>query len=288
MPKAIFFFLLFGGFLCASCTIDPPQDNNPIPQLPDEITNEVKLSSEIEWEQLNPARGDQSPQAGTIWGDRKGEVATGFLAKFVDGFSSPPHIHNVSYRAVVINGLVHNDDPAAEKMWMPAGSYWTQPAGEAHITAVKGSENIAYVEIESGPYLVWPTEQANDNGERPINVDYKNLVWLDWMTTPVIENSPNASKAEIAFLWQEDKLNGYLLKLKPSFQGSILSDGSTFRAIVISGLPDYRMPNASEAQPLDPGSSFSSTGISIHPVSNTGEAETLLYIRADGNLRVTS
>ncbi|MEO1435244.1 MAG: DUF4437 domain-containing protein [Bacteroidota bacterium] len=288
MHKTICFLILCGGVFFQSCTIEPPQNNTPIPQLPDAITNQVKLSSEIEWEQLNPARGDQSPQAGTIWGDRKGEVATGFLAKFVDGFSSPPHIHNVSYRAVVINGLVHNDDPAAEKMWMPTGSYWTQPAGEAHITAVKGSENIAYVEIESGPYLVWPTEQANDNGERPINVDYKNLVWLDWMTTPVIENSPNASKTRIAFLWQEEKLQGYMLKLEPGFKGSILSDGNTFRAIVITGTPDYRMPNASEAQTLDPGSSFSSTGISIHPISTSGDAETLLYIRADGNLRVTS
>ena len=62
-------------------------------------TNKVLLSSEIVWEKLNPARGDQSPQAGTIWGDRRGSVATGFLAKFVDGFSSPPHIHNVTYRA---------------------------------------------------------------------------------------------------------------------------------------------------------------------------------------------
>ena len=62
-------------------------------------SQEVVLTSEIEWEQLNPARGDKSPQAGTLWGDRKGTVPTGFLAKFVDGFSSPPHIHNATYRA---------------------------------------------------------------------------------------------------------------------------------------------------------------------------------------------
>ena len=94
-------------------------------------TNTVRISAEIEWEKLNPARGDQSPQAGTIWGDRKGMVATGFLAKFVDGFSSPPHIHNVTYRAVVIKGLVHNDAPEAENMWMKPGSIWPQPVGES-------------------------------------------------------------------------------------------------------------------------------------------------------------
>ena len=72
------------------------------------MTSEVILASEVKWEKLNPARGDKSPQAGTLWGDRKGAVPTGFLAKFVDGSSSPPHIHNATYRAVVISGRIHN------------------------------------------------------------------------------------------------------------------------------------------------------------------------------------
>ena len=135
--------------------------------------------SKVKWEKLNPARGDKSPQAATLWGDRKGSLATAFLAKFVDGFSSPPHIHNVSYRAIVIEGLVHNDDPKAETMWMPQGSYWTQPAGEAHITSAKGKTNIALVEINSGPYLVKPTKQKFDNGERPYNIHASNIIWSD-------------------------------------------------------------------------------------------------------------
>ena len=142
-------------------------------------TNEVILASEVDWEQLNPARGDKSPKAATLWGDRRGPVPTGFLAKFVDGFSSPPHIHNITYRAVVISGAIHNDDPAAAKMWMSPGSFWTQPKGEIHITAAKGSNTIALVEIDKGPYLVLPKEQAFDSGERPINLDASNIVWVD-------------------------------------------------------------------------------------------------------------
>ena len=125
-------------------------------QVAAEPTNEVILASDVKWEQLNPARGDKSPKAGTLWGDRKGAVPTGFLAKFVDGFSSPPHIHNITYRAVVISGGIHNDDPNAAAMWMPAGSFWTQPKGEVHITAAKGNTNVALVEIDKGPYLVLP------------------------------------------------------------------------------------------------------------------------------------
>jgi hypothetical protein len=238
-------------------------------------TNQVKLSSEIEWEQLNPARGDQSPKAGTVWGDRKGEVATGFLAEFVDGFSSPPHIHNVTYRAVVISGLVHNDDPEAAKMWMPSGSFWTQPAGEAHITAVKGTKNVAYVEIDSGPYLVQPIEEAHDNGERPINIDATNIVW-----TSASENG-----VKKAYLWgdpENKEVYGMFIKLPAGYAGEIKSDGSVFRAVIIQGEAKYSMPGKSEAMALDPGSTFSSEGKSVHSIS--APSESLIYIRTNGEI----
>jgi mannose-6-phosphate isomerase-like protein (cupin superfamily) len=142
-----------------------------------EPTIHVTSVSNLKWEKLNPARGDKSPQAATLWGNRQGMAPTGFLVKFVDGFSSPPHIHNVSYRGIVISGQVHNDDPSAEKMWMPPGSYWTQPAGEPHITSAKGELNIAFIEIDNGPYLVKPKDKAFDNGERPFNIHRSNIIW---------------------------------------------------------------------------------------------------------------
>jgi hypothetical protein len=107
--------------------------------------------SDIEWRPLNPARGKEGPKVGPLLGDNTGSGPSGFLVKFVDGFSSPRHIHNISYRAVVINGLIHNDDPNAAEMWMPKGSFWTQPKGEAHMTFAKGTKNMAYVEIDEGP-----------------------------------------------------------------------------------------------------------------------------------------
>ena len=188
--------LCFGIVLClpisvnAQATSDGTESNG----------TEVVLASEIQWEQLNPARGDASPQAANVWGDRKQPGETGFLVKFVDGFSSPPHIHNVTYRGIVLRGLVHNDDPDAANMWMPKGSYWTQPAGEAHITSAKGQENIAYIEIAAGPYLVRPVEEAFDEGERPVNVDPSNLVWLDGSGTQWIR-SKSSTGPTISFLW---------------------------------------------------------------------------------------
>lgn len=278
--KRFFFLLLLATcyFACSETIKQPQSKSFEIPPTP---TNRVVLSTEIKWEKLNPARGDQSPQAGTIWGDRNGAQATGFLAKFVDGFSSPPHIHNVTYRAMVIKGLIHNDDPKAEKMWMPAGSFWTQPAGESHITAANGSECIAYVEIDSGPYLVKPITEAFDNGERPVNVDKNNIIWLDAVTTTHIRNKESTADVAIAFLWENGKMSGKLIRLPAGFTGEIVSTGEHFHAVVISGESNYLMPPRDEVKPLDPGSYFTSNGRSVHSIRTRQESETILYIRTD-------
>ncbi len=249
-------------------------------------TNVVKLSSEIAWQKLNPARGDKSPQAGTVWGDRKGTVATGFLAKFVDGFSSPPHIHNVTYRAVVLKGKVHNDDADAENMWMPPGSFWTQPKGQPHITSAMGEENIAYVEIDSGPYLVKPVGEAFDEGERPVNVDARNIVWLNNSRTNWVSADSNA---EISFLWDrkdESYLKGLFVKLPKGFKGTIESDGSVLRAIIITSELNYKLPQTEEVKALDAGSSFSSTDRALHEISNDSNDDVIVYIRTNGSLKI--
>ncbi len=240
----------------------------------DEVEYRVVSVQELAWSPLNPARGAMSPQAGTLWGDRNAAVPTGFLVKFVDGFSSPPHIHNVTYRAVVISGLIHNDDPDAAKMWMPAGSFWTQPQGEVHITAASADNNIALVEIDHGPYRVLPVEEAFDNGERPLNVDAGNIVWLDDPSEP--------SRAQRAYLWGEPatgRSNGTFLKLARGYQGILLSEGDSLHAVVISGALEY---GAGRAQRLDPGSYFGSARKgATHPLAAV-LADVILYIRSDG------
>lgn len=247
-------------------------------------TNAVKLSSEIDWQQLNPARGDKSPLAGTIWGNRSGYVATGFLSKFPKGFSSPPHIHNITYRAVVINGLIHNGTPKAESMWMPNGSFWTQPVGEGHITSANGEENIAYIEIDKGPYLVKPVKGAYDSGERPMNIHADNVVWLDASQTDWVDAD---SGAEISFLWESKKndgLKGLFIKLPKGFNGTLNTDGDIVRGIVVSGELNYTLPQTKETKTLDAGSSFSSTAKAAHTVANSDDV--VVYIRTNGAVKV--
>ena len=268
--------LTLASVLTAACTSQQFASDNIAPEQVAEPTNEVILASEIKWEQLNPARGDKSPMAATLWGDRMDSIPTGFLVKFVDGFSSPPHIHNTTYRAVVISGSIHNDDPEAAEMWMPAGSFWTQPKGEVHITAARGDTNVALVEIDKGPYLVLPITEAFDSGERPVNVDASNIVWVD---PPGMSTSANGVK--LAYLWgsQNDGLaNGTFVKLPAGFSGKIHSQGSVFRAVVIKGQPRW----GTDDKTIDSGSYFGSEGETLHQISSKAGEEVIIYVRTDG------
>ncbi len=284
--------LVLVSVLTAACTsLQTTSDSSAsIPVA--EPTNEVVLTSEVEWTYLNPARRDKAPMAGTLWGNRSGRGPTGFLLKPKDGFQSPPHIHNVSYRGVVISGLIHNDDPDAEVMWMPAGSFWTQPKGEVHITAAKGTDTLAYIEIEKGPYLVLPSKEAFLDKERPVNVDRSNIVWLDasdtaWIDQPEMQAS--AKGPRLAFLWgspQDGQLNGTLVKLPAGYIGKIRSHGSTFRAVIIQGQPQYKVPSETDVKILEPGSYFSSKGASEHQISSRAGEDSIIYIRTDGQYNV--
>ena len=249
---------------------------------------EVLLVSDVKWSPLNPVRGELGPKAGNLWGDRTGVGPSGFLVKFVDGFSSPPHIHNITYRGVVISGLVHNDDPNAAKAWMTAGSYWTQAAGEVHITAAKGSNNIAYIEIEESPYLVLPTSEAFDEGDTSVNIEQSNIVWLDATNTHWITQAENISSKDapkIAFLWgtpQGNQLNGTFVKMPSGFSGKIKTRQSMLRGIVIQGRVNYQVKT--DKSVLVPGSYFSSEGEVAHKFSV--DEECIIYIRSVGKFDV--
>ncbi|WP_028283596.1 DUF4437 domain-containing protein [Olleya marilimosa] len=282
--KSITYLILILGLLlsCNNPKSEEKATETTISQIVENPTNKIGLSTDIIWEQMNPARGDKSPLAGTIWGNRKDEVPTGYIGKFVDGFSSPPHIHNVTYRAIVMKGLIHNDDPKAENMWMPVGSFWTQPAGEPHITAAKGEGTMAYIEIDNGPYLVKPTNESFDQGERPINIDASNIVWLDNTQTNWI-SANNQSK--ISFLWKNaEDVRGVLVKLPAHFKGNIYSKGTILYGVIIEGNVDYKMPNLDAVTNLDAGSYFESTGNSVHEISTTKEA--LIYIRTNNIIEI--
>ena len=214
----------------------------------------------LEWTPLNPARGAASPQAATLWGDRTAAGPSGFLVRFADGFASPPHIHNVSYRAVVLEGRVHNDDPGAAAMWMVPGSFWTQPRGEAHITSSTGV-SVAYVEIDDGPYLVEPFSSAQDLGERPVNVDASNLVW-------------RGEGVQTADLWGRPDVGrgGVMVRLSPAHSATLRSK-EPLRAVVVAG----------EVSGQDPGSLLQAEAVDLTCVNASA---CMVYVRGEAGISV--
>ncbi len=255
---------------------------------------EVVASSDVVFQPLNPARGDASPRAGALWGDIRQGVPSGVLIKFADGFSSPPHIHNITYRAVVISGTVHNDDPNAAAMWMGPGSFWTQPAGEPHITAAGyGAPATAFLEILDGPYLVRPAEEAFDNGERPMNLSSGNVVWLSSEDVTWIDQSEESADGDgpkIAFLWGSHEAGqdqGTFLKLPAKYSGTLQGNASWIRTIVIKGRISHQIPGKTGLNELTPGSYFGAKGSLGQDVSCLAEDECLLYVRNKGKFSLS-
>ncbi len=253
---------------------------------------EVIPASDVLWGALNPARGDKGPRAADLWGDRTESGSTGFLVRFAEGFSSPPHTHNVTYRGVVIEGLVHNDDPSAADLWMPTGSYWTQPAGEVHITSAKGDGRLAYIEIQRGPYLVLPPEEASDNGERAVNLHASNMVWLDASSVARIDASSRVSSDEgprVSYLWgdpQDEAPSAAMVELPAGFAGMLVGDGASLRAVVIDGRVQLQQVGDADGVTLDPGSYVGSTNASGQRISLTTAQGGVLYVRCEGTLSI--
>lgn len=243
----------------------------------------IVTAENVEWGYLNPARGDKSPGAADLWGDRTKDTATGMLVRFNKGFESPPHIHNITYRGIVIKGEMHNDDPSAAKMWMPTGSFWTQPAGEDHTTAANDKTNLIYLEIDEGPYLVKPSKEHFDNGERPVNLHIDNMVWLQKSDLVNIE----ADGVSATYLWGDtNSVYGTLIKLPSGFEGSISSKGGEFKAVVIKGSLNYKQDSSAGALTLNAGSYIETSTTATHEVRNVSDADAIVYVRSSSKYQV--
>lgn len=274
----MFFRSLIPTILLASAATLANADNHNAGSLV-----KVMSADEVQWGYLNPLRGVLSPGAADLWGDRTTGSATGMLVRFKKGFESPPHIHNITYRGVVIEGRMHNDDPTAAKMWMPPGSFWTQPAGEDHTTAADGETNLIYLEIDSGPYLVKPSDEQFDNSERPLNLHADNVVWLENSDLHTI----NADNVQVTHVWGSTaEMGGAMIKLDAGFAGELKTEAAEFRAVVIGGEVSYDARDLDESKLLDAGSYIESTGGYTHQPENHSDHEAILYIRTNSRFSV--
>lgn len=157
------------------------------------------------------------------------------------------------------------------------------PISWVYAAKIPGEDNLGFTP-PSGSFWTKPAGEAFDHGERPVNLDASNLVWLDARTTPWIDLTDGPSP-QVSFLWgdpQDDHPAGALLKLPAGFTGELRTDAAEFRAVVIQGTP------ALGDQDLEPGSYFASADSASHALSATTTENTLLYIRTNGRFEITA
>ena len=276
-------FLLATSACAASTSVTPTPDGL-------RLRDQIVLNADVVWEPLNPARGDKSPMAANLWGDRTQSGPTGFLVKFIDGFASPPHIHNVSYRGVVIRGLIHNDEADAEEVWMPVGSFWTQPKGGPHITAARGPDVMAYIEIDDGPYLVRPVDQAFSTDEVPVNLVASKIDWADVVSSDVsrVPGPAGSTPLQVAGLWGDgrgDEPRGMMVQVAGGSAARVAAGGQGARIVVIQGQVEIGS-NRSDATTLTPGSYLGLKDRETQ-VACEGSAPCMIYVHAKGSFVLT-
>lgn len=250
----------------------------------------VMTADQVSYQLLNPARGDASPQAGVLWGDITKDVPSGMLLKFAEGFSSPPHIHNITYRAIVIDGEIHNDDPDAANMWTGPGTFWTQPAREIHITSARpGVGGTGFLEILEGPYLVQPDNKAFDNGERPLNLVSSNMIWMSADEMNWIKAGNSTRGPEATLLWgdlSDGELSGSMIKLPQGYRADLSTNGGDLKAVIIQGDILHSVESVTEQSEISAGGYFASAEGVAHSLMCGAESECKVYVRTEGRFLV--
>ena len=83
--------------------------------------------------------------AGPVYGNL-GKGPHGTFIRMPAGFVSSAHNHTGAYWGIVISGVAANGVPGAADVQLPAGSYWYQKGGEAHVTkCLAGHECLFFI-----------------------------------------------------------------------------------------------------------------------------------------------
>lgn len=241
----------------------------------------IKQPGDLEAIPLNPDRGDAAPQASVLWGDIREDMASGTLLRFKDGFSSPPHIHNITYRAIVIEGDVHNAPPEEPQVWMGPGSFWAQAAGENHITEAKpGASALAFLEIQEGPYKVMPPEERFSSPDESVNLKAEDM---EWTSVAGAGWADGDDAIEATSLWGSDEAgqpHGRLVRMGAGSSATITFADRALKAVVIDGSVEHSVEGVSDPVALGEGAYFS-TNAAVPNSLNCTASSCLVYLRTE-------
>jgi beta-alanine degradation protein BauB len=89
--------------------------------------------------------------AGAAYGDlTRGPHGT--FIRMPPGFVSPVHTHTEDYWGVVVAGVAANGLPGSKDVPLPAGSYWFQKRGEAHVTKCLSPNECVFFISQNGKF----------------------------------------------------------------------------------------------------------------------------------------
>lgn len=89
--------------------------------------------------------------AGPVYGNL-GKGPHGTFIRMPAGFVSPVHNHTGAYWGIVISGVAANGLPGAADVELPAGSYWYQKGGEAHVTKCLAGHECLFFISQNTPF----------------------------------------------------------------------------------------------------------------------------------------
>ncbi len=123
---------------------------------------------DVKWGPLMPDMAD-GPQIAFVQGDAKAKGNVSFFLKLANGFNSGIHTHNSDYQAVVVSGIATNqlageaDDTAKQ---MGPGSWWTEPAKEAHFNRCVSADGCVLFVAVNGPFSFVPVKDGKATGAK--------------------------------------------------------------------------------------------------------------------------
>ena len=90
-------------------------------------------------------------QAAAAYGDLA-NGAHGTFLRMPAGYVSPTHRHTEDYWAVVVSGVMVNKKPEGPDVALPAGSYYFQKGGEAHVTKCISPNECLFFVSQNGKF----------------------------------------------------------------------------------------------------------------------------------------
>ncbi len=111
-------------------------------------------AQEIQW-----VKAPFGPEVSPVMGDfSSGQHVT--LVRFAPGMKTPVHTHSHSYTGVVLSGTTRHYVPGQKdtEVELPAGSHWSIPGNQEHISECLGDEECVMVLYQSDKFDFMPTE----------------------------------------------------------------------------------------------------------------------------------